>query len=55
MDTKTRRAEKKLRDCKSWKGESFEPRGRGTTVGRYAKRFTARTRRRLDKAVAVAD
>jgi len=38
MDTKTRRAEKKLRACKSWKGESFEPRGRGTTVGRCANR-----------------
>lgn len=51
MNAAERRAEKKLQDCFSFKGEDFCCNGNRS----YVKRFTARVRRRLDKATVEAE
>lgn len=52
---KTRRAEKSLKACYSFRGHDFFEPGMGDRKRRDAKRITRRARRRLDRAIVRAD
>lgn len=51
MNASVRRTGKKLNDCYSYRGEDFQVNQGCPVRTKYAKRFTARARRRFDKAV----
>ena len=52
MTKNVRKAARALRECRSFKGNDFEPKFGGSSVGNYAKNVTAKASRRLDAALA---